>query len=229
MNDLQQLENGIIGSKKAADALAAKKEAHILLISDSHGRKIIDFILERFGKDVDAVVFTGDGAGDFIGCLDRAETDISFMQSVPAVAVLVMGNNDAGAYRSFAFRVLRIPKSVLFTAAGKKIYAVHGHLQGVYSDTKILEAEAHMMGADIAVFGHTHYPEERRGKVYLVNAGSCALPRYGSPQSLALITITQRETNAVFYRIDMKRGLEFTPYIPEGMGQNNEEVGMSNA
>lgn len=215
MNDLQPLENGIIGSQHAADALAAKKEARILLVSDSHGRKIIEFILERFGEHVDAFVFTGDGAGDFIECIDKAEADENFMRVLPPVTLAVQGNNDAGAYRSFALGIVRIPKSALFTAAGKKIFVVHGHLQDVYSDSQTLSAEAELLGADIAVFGHTHCPEETRGKVYLVNAGSCAFPRRRSPMSFAIITIAQGGLDTVFYKIDVSRGLEFTPYIPE--------------
>ena len=215
MNDLKQLENGIIGSQDAVEALAAKKEARILLVSDSHGRRIIDFILERFGSHVDAFVFTGDGAGDFIECLDKAEADENFMRFLPPVILAIQGNNDAGTYRSFALGSVRLPKNALFTAAGKKIFAVHGHLQGVYSDTQTLSAEAKALGADIAVFGHTHYPEETRSAVYLVNAGSCAYPRRNSPMSFAIITIAPQENNTIFYKIDMSRSLDFTPYIPE--------------
>ena len=49
------------------EELAAKQNARILLVSDSHGRQaILEAIIKHSGKDCDAVIFTGDGADDFI-------------------------------------------------------------------------------------------------------------------------------------------------------------------
>lgn len=220
MNELTQLENGIIGSQNALNELAAKQNARILLVSDSHGRReILEAIIRHSGKNCDALIFTGDGAGDFTDCLEKAHEDSNFMQAIPSIAVAVRGNNDASTYPSPVLGKISIPQSVLLSAAGYKIYAVHGHLQHVYYGTANMEAEAAALGADIAVFGHTHYPEEFYGKVYIANAGSCALPRRLSKPGFAIISLTAQEIQTVFYKMEIHSGVKFVPYIPEIMFQ----------
>ncbi len=216
MNGLTLLENGIIGSQNAMEELAAKQNARILLVSDSHGRQaILEAIIKHSGKDCDAVIFTGDGADDFINCLETACNDSELMQAMPGIAAMVMGNNDAGMYPSSVFGKLHLPQSILLSAAGYKIYAVHGHRHYVYYGTENIEAEASALGADVAVFGHTHYPAEFYGRLYLANPGSCSFPRRLSKAGFAVMTLTEPEINTVFYKIDPNSGTGFVPYIPE--------------
>lgn len=215
MNALTQLEDGIIGSEEALLALSKQPSARILLISDSHGRRdIMQAVIKNFGASCSALIFTGDGMSDLIACLEKAKENEDFRATLPAIIVAVRGNNDAARYPSSLMQ-LRIPSRLLVSAAGHKIYAVHGHEQHVYYGTSILENDAAKAGADIAVFGHTHYPEERYGRVYAVNAGSCALPRMHSPPSCAIINLDAKRAYAVFYKVS--GGTAFAPYIPSAL------------
>jgi putative phosphoesterase len=62
--------------------------------------------------------------------------------------------------------------------AGHTILLTHGHLFGVNFGLKNLQQAALDVGADIAVYGHTHVAvEEKIGDVLIVNPGSIARPR----------------------------------------------------
>ena len=217
MNALKQLEDGIIGSPETHLALSTQRRARILLISDSHGRgDIMQRIIEEFGASCSALIFTGDGISDLVACLEKAAKNERFMAALPATIAAVQGNNDAARYSSTVMPPIQIPSHALLRAAGHTIYAVHGHEQFVYYGTSMLERAAANAGADIAVFGHTHYPEDRQGSVYVVNAGSCALPRNLSPQSFAVLNLEEKQAYAVFYKMSGNAPV-FTPYIPEAL------------
>lgn len=58
---------------------------------------------------------------------------------------------------------------------GKRVFMTHGHLFGVKNGLLRLEQEAKRLGADVALFGHTHCPYLRQEDgVWLLNPGSCA-------------------------------------------------------
>ena len=179
MNALKQLEDGIIGSPETHLALSTQRRARILLISDSHGRgDIMQRIIEKFGASCSALIFTGDGISDLVACLEKAAKNERFMAALPATIAAVQGNNDAARYSSTVMPPIQIPSHALLRAAGHTIYAVHGHEQFVYYGTSMLERAAANAGADIAVFGHTHYPTmECVNGVTLINPGSISLPR----------------------------------------------------
>lgn len=61
---------------------------------------------------------------------------------------------------------------------GVRIFMTHGHLFGVKSQTDRLAAEARRVGAQIALFGHTHRPllTEEDG-LWLMNPGACGAGR----------------------------------------------------
>lgn len=76
------------------------------------------------------------------------------------------------------------------TIADKKIFFTHGHSYGVKAGLDNLKREARNMGADIALFGHTHVAmTEYEDGIYYMNPGSVALPQQGSP-SYGVIDIT---------------------------------------
>ena len=80
---------------------------------------------------------------------------------------------------------------VEYKTAGICVYMTHGHAHSVKSGTDgILEA-AKGVGANIALYGHTHIANiEYRDGVYIINSGSLALPRNGAA-SYAVIDITK--------------------------------------
>ena len=227
MITLKQTERCLLGAKRDIDSLAKKESARILVLSDSHGqRELFRLIVEKAGPSCNALVFCGDGAGDFVSCMDDAANDEAFAEFVPPVAAFVEGNGDAdrfpvrfnpaGKKSSDVFYELIIPKRQILQAAGHVIYAVHGHEQGAYYGTEALERECEAAGADIALYGHTHIAAEMRRGVYIVNPGSISYPRSLTPPSFAVLELDGKNSNAVFYRIDVHLdGVRFTPFIPK--------------
>ena len=227
MITLKQTERCLLGAKRDIDSLAKKASARILILSDSHGqRELFRLIVEKAGPSCDALVFCGDGAGDFVSCMDDAANDEAFAELVPPVAAFVEGNGDAdrfpvrfnpaGKKSSDVFYELIIPKRQILQAAGHVIYAVHGHEQGAYYGTDALERECEAAGADIALYGHTHIAAEIRRSVYIVNPGSISYPRSLTPPSFAVLELDGKNSNAVFYRIDAHLdGVCFTPFTPK--------------
>jgi len=224
---LKQTEHNLLGSKKDITVLAAKESARILVISDSHGSRVLfRRIVEQNGPSCDALVFCGDGAGDFVSCMDDAAADSEFASCVPPVAAFAEGNGDSDRFPArfnpgkkqadAVFYELVIPRRQILQAAGHTIYIVHGHEQGVYYGTELLEEEAKGAGADIALYGHSHITDETRGDVYKMNPGSIAYPRGGTPPSFSILEIEGRNINSVFFRIDITlSAIEFIPFSPE--------------
>ena len=95
----------------------------------------------------------------------------------------VPGNNDW---------ISREPTEKLEFFGGKKLFITHGHTYGVKSGLDRLARRAKEIGADVAVFGHTHIPRmEFVNGIWLVNPGVAT-------KSCALLTVEDGEI-----RIDM--------------------------
>jgi len=66
-------------------------------------------------------------------------------------------------------------ESLLIEREGVRIFLTHGHLFGVKQGTQRLEMEARRLGADAALYGHTHVSFcEKRDGLWLVNPGACS-------------------------------------------------------
>ena len=227
MNSLIQLKTGILGSEADCEKLAQKKQAKILVISDSHGgRYTFRHIILQYGESCDALFFAGDGTGDLTACLDEAYKEKYFMKCIPPVIAFAKGNNDPSSYpvdfnpydsdenahKSFN---VSVPKNVELIAAGRKILLTHGNEYGVYYSTDSLVFAAKERGADTVVFGHTHCPAEIRRDVYLMNPGSATCPRNLSKPGFAFIQIVEKEIYSVFYKMETFPTVKFVPYNPE--------------
>ena len=156
----------------------------IIVLSDTHGR--VDRIREllRRQRSWDALLFLGDGLRDF-GALDEP----------PACFRYVGGNCDGLSFCS------NVPTELTLTLDGVKIFMTHGHGYSVKSGRDALAARAISLGADVALYGHTHVREERyisegtrlcgvtatKG-IYLFNPGSLGSP-VGSLPSFGVIEI----------------------------------------
>lgn len=227
MITLKQSEHNLLGAEKDIAALAAKDKAHILVVSDTHGQRgLFRSIVEEKGPACDALVFCGDGAGDFVSCMDAAAADKSFAACVPPVAAFVEGNGDSDRLSvrfnpgnkqgNDVYHELPIPRRQVLAAAGHTIYIVHGHEQGAYYGTGALVEEAKTAGADIVLYGHTHIADETRSDVYIVNPGSPTHPRSGTPPSFAVLELEGPNVNTVFYRIEATlQGIRFIPFVPK--------------
>jgi putative phosphoesterase len=72
----------------------------------------------------------------------------------------------------------------------RRILFVHGHTFQVKQSTDLIVAEAQLVQADVALFGHTHVAMTKYvDGVYLLNPGSVCQPRHGKP-TYGVIDIT---------------------------------------
>ena len=129
----------------------------ILVFSDTHGN--IDYcirVIERIGA-VDMILHAGDVSRD-------AQDLEAIFDNIPVQ--YVRGNCE----------VSNASVQLLVEACGKKIFLTHGHIHAVKyeKDYRTLTEAAKALGADVAVFGHTHLPVcDNRGDIILLNPGSC--------------------------------------------------------
>ncbi|GLC31441.1 metallophosphoesterase [Clostridium omnivorum] len=88
-----------------------------------------------------------------------------------------------------------IPSERIEIIEGKKFFITHGHRYDVKYDLLNLRYRAEELGADVALFGHTHqsYISYEQG-IWIVNPGSVSLPR-DNVKSIAVIEITDEGIN----------------------------------
>ena len=142
----------------------------ILVFSDSHGKaSYVRAALNAHRGTTDALYFLGDGIRDI--------TDV--LADFPEVpAVILAGNCDSAM--TIAACGIDAPTEDTRVLGGLRILAMHGHTAQVKWGYDALTYRASEVRADIALFGHTHIPEnsfvsdpdgtERR--ILLFNPGS---------------------------------------------------------
>ena len=136
-----------------------------LIISDTHG--FSDRVAEILRRACaisrpDAVFFLGDGL-----------RDVREAERIGLTVYSVSGNcdlySDAPAERVVFF-------------GGKRLLLLHGHTRGVKHGTDALVGYASSIGADAALYGHTHARDLRtENGVTLFNPGSVGFPERGGP------------------------------------------------
>lgn len=137
----------------------------LLIISDTH--RSLRFAENAIKNiiDITAVIHLGDFAAD-AESLNRKFPHIEFI-SVP-------GNCDG-------FTPYKTEQMVEF--GGKKIVLCHGHTHGVKSGHENYALYVREIGADIALFGHTHIPLNCSYNGVLMfnpgSAGACVQPSFG--------------------------------------------------
>lgn len=150
----------------------------LLVISDTHGMNtFIENEIERIGEEnIQAIIHAGDYVSD-------AEEIEALYPRIPMYNVA--GNNDI---------YTRAKGEEFVTIGGVKIFITHGHAYGVKydADYRSLILRAQALGADIAVFGHTHIAHlSYFGGVTLLNPGST-----GYSDRYAIIEIENGKANA---------------------------------
>ena len=119
-----------------------------LVVSDSHGRYERLESLISMHRNIDALIFLGDGISD----LDRADA-----YSRGFTIFSVKGNCDGLSF----FGRGRAEEECSFSLGGYKFLIMHGHTRGVkHSLTGAIYA-AREAEADLLLFGHTHEPLEK--------------------------------------------------------------------
>lgn len=217
MNCLKQLENGIFSTKKDIEELASKKDAKILVISDTHGATdYLTLIIEKFGPKSDAIIFTGDGIFDLLSVMEKGAKYREASKWLPPAIAFVRGNNDSPTASATFSQNIRVPEKVLLKVGNRNILVTHGHNESVYHDISVLEATAQAYEANAVLFGHTHVPFEMlTSKAYLMNPGSIGYPRQFSKPSFSQLEVSEKAIYAIFYKIEINRDIEFIPYHPE--------------
>ena len=116
----------------------------LLIVSDTHGR--YERLREacELHKDVDALVFLGDGISD----IDRAGVS-EFGFTIFAVR----GNWD---YSNSSLIAMKAKNDMTLEFEGVKIYALHGHTKQVKSGILNALYAAAAVDADVLLYGHTH-------------------------------------------------------------------------
>ncbi|MDD3411323.1 MAG: YfcE family phosphodiesterase [Eubacteriales bacterium] len=144
----------------------------VIAISDSHGSRanVNDALVmaQQRGK-IDACVFLGDGLRDY-----EDAKPILRAENLDILLYAVRGNCDLGAFDA--------PLTEVFTLAGCRFFATHGHAYGAKHGMERLFFAAREEQAKVCLFGHTHYPMlERQHDVLFLNPGSVAERRAGRP------------------------------------------------
>ena len=154
----------------------------VLVISDTHGNSSLAFRAHTLSEPVDVIIHLGDGAAD--ADLLRAALDIPVIN--------VAGNCDPGSHA---------PREQVWECEGKRILLTHGDLYQVKRGLAGLRQRAEEIGADAALFGHTHQSVlENHAGLLLVNPGT--LSPAGHHRSYAVLDITPDGIISRHYDID---------------------------
>lgn len=148
----------------------------LIVISDTHGNYPHALrACEQSGR-LDGVIHLGDGADD-VGVLER------FL----AIKVIsVAGNCDHGSAS---------PRELLWECSGMRLFLTHGDLYGVKSGLARLEQRAMEVGAQAALYGHTHKADIRTlSGILFLNPGT--LMKSAQENSCAIIEIDDQGIRA---------------------------------
>ncbi|MDO5026973.1 MAG: metallophosphoesterase [Tissierellia bacterium] len=146
----------------------------IAIVADSHGD--VSMLVNKLDllKDCDLLIHLGDYDSD----VDQISKFLDIKMEV------VRGNND---YSS------RFDKDKVLNIEGHKIFLTHGNNYNVYFGLERLYYKAKDLGADIVLYGHTHYYYyEDLGDVKILNPGSLSLPR-DDKKSFVIMEIDQAD------------------------------------
>lgn len=153
-----------------------------LVISDTHGNISLAFKAHSLSEPVDIIFHLGDGSDD-----------ADMMRNVLDVPVInVAGNCDIGS---------RAPREIIWECEGKKILLSHGDAYGVKGGLARLDQRARSVGADAALFGHSHLATyELRSELLVLNPGTLTLACHH--RTFAVMEISSNGISASIHEID---------------------------
>jgi putative phosphoesterase len=142
----------------------------VLVISDTHGSWTRALAAHTRTEPVDAIIHLGDGSAD---------VDL-LRQTLDVRIINVAGNCDPGS---------SAPRELVWECEGKRILLTHGDAYQVKSGLAKLRQRALEIGADAALFGHTHRALlENISGLLLINPGNLA--NHGHHRSYAVLDIS---------------------------------------
>lgn len=147
----------------------------IIVVSDTHGNN--GPFLEKLETMIkpDLILHLGDYVKDAKIISEITKVDF----------ITVKGNGDYG--------MMDVNEDELLEINGKKIFLTHGHRYNVSYDSREVYEKALNLGADLALYGHTHMAIiEEHENLTLMNPGSPSIPRSKDRRrSFGLITIDE--------------------------------------
>ena len=148
----------------------------IVVTSDSHGKRLKLYNICKLHRDADMFIHLGDYVSDTEDAEKRLGINV----------VCIKANGDIGSF---------LPLQQTLVVEGKKIVAVHGHLQRVKWSLIRLKFLAQEEQADIVLFGHTHIPLVENNGTLFVNPGHAFSGQY------AIVTIEDNKVNASILKL----------------------------
>ena len=151
----------------------------VAVVSDTHGIVLpVAYSLQR--NKVDIVLHLGDNASDA-----KKIEQITGME-IYAVA----GNCDDNSKD--------VPEELVLEIRRKKFFLTHGHNYDVDNGIDKIVEKAKEVGADYALFGHTHvHIRERVDGITVLNPGSTTLPRKGDTKGYYIINLIEKSVNRI--------------------------------
>jgi hypothetical protein len=154
----------------------------IAVVSDTHRNSTIIRKVANIVEEADILIHLGDNVADIDELKEIYKNKI----------ISVRGNCDFTT-KSPIERVEDINEV--------RILVTHGHKYDVKSGIWQLKDKAKEVGADIALFGHTHISEINfEDGIWIINPGSASLPRDGQ-RSIAFIEIEDAEIRPSIHSI----------------------------
>lgn len=130
----------------------------VVIMSDNHGRKMaLEKVFHHYRNQPETI---------FVHCGD---SEFPYEDSVFEDCYRVTGNCDYDE---------KYPDTVQLKVAGIPVMVTHGHLDWVNTGVGRLSKRAQELGAQVALYGHTHkLAEDTANGVLCINSGSVAYPR----------------------------------------------------
>lgn len=166
-----------------------KQQYIIGVISDTHGEKIPEVLLNEF-NECDLIIHAGD--------IGKIATIEELSQIAPVIAV---AGNSEGDVRA------RLPKIVVLQFFNWRFVVTHVILSGAKKTyekqlkSNILDEYITILfpSCDVVIFGHTHQPlvKKTRERLY-INSGAICKPR--KKPSIAKLFVTRKNIKVKFYK-----------------------------
>ena len=153
----------------------------IIVVSDTHKKNDNYFKVLQMHKP-DMVIHCGDAEGSEYALTEAADCPVQ----------IVLGNNDFFS---------DLPREIEVNVGPYKVWVTHGHNYYVSMGNENIKREAIARGADIVMYGHTHYPEiVEDGNMTIINPGSLTFPRQPGHKSSYIVAETD-ENGEVTYEL----------------------------
>ena len=151
----------------------------IAVVSDTHGIVLpVAYSLQR--NKVDIVLHLGDNA-----------SDAKKIEQITGMEIYAVAGNCDENSKDF-------PEELVLEIRRKKFFLTHGHNYDVDNGIDKIVEKAKEVGADYALFGHTHvHIRERVDGITVLNPGSTTIPRRGDTKGYYIVNLIEKSVNRI--------------------------------